>query len=176
MAGQLAYHSIWMAKFRYSAPAIGFTKLQLKKIQQSIISPCLSQAGYCNKIPRAVVYGPVIYGGMGWENIYVTSLVEKLKFLIGSIRLGDTVGQMLLLQVSWIQIFAGISTPILMATKQIPYIPLGLIANIHNHLVATNIQVEIYKVWSPSKQREDDRVIMDWVVATIPQWTWAIMM
>ena len=172
-AGQLAYQSIWIAKFRYSAPAVGFTKSQLKKIQQTIISPCLSQAGYCNKIPRAVVYGPSTYGGMGWDNIQVLSLVEKLKFLIGSIRLQDTVGRMFLIQLSWIQIFAGISTPILMETKQITYIPTGWLADLHTHLAANNIKVEIHDVWSPSRQRQEDKVIMDVVTATTPQWAWA---
>lgn len=54
MAGYLAYHSIWMAKFRYSAPVIGFTPYYLQQIQQKILGPCLSVAGYSNRFPRAV--------------------------------------------------------------------------------------------------------------------------
>ncbi len=80
MAGYLAYHSIWLANFRYSAPVLGFTISQLDQIQRIIISPCLSQGGYCNKILRAVVYGPAVYGGMDWENIKMVVLYECTGF------------------------------------------------------------------------------------------------
>ena len=106
------YHSIWMAKFRYSAPVISFTTPQLNKIQQRIIGSCLSAAGYCNKLSRAVVYGTTWYGGMAWQNIHVVSMYEKLKMLIGLIRLQDTVGKMMELQLSWLQLHAGISESI----------------------------------------------------------------
>ena len=78
-AGCVAYHSLWMAKFRYSASVIRFSSNQLEKIQQQIISPLISVAGFCNKIPRAIVYGPTRYGGMNWSNIKVVSLYEKIK-------------------------------------------------------------------------------------------------
>ena len=173
LAGYLAYHAIWIAKFRYSAAVLGFSKSQLSQIQKKIISPCLSVAGYCQKLPRAVVYGPTIYGGMEWDNLNVLFLFEKLKLLIGSIRLNDKVGQMFGLQLSWVQIFAGISTRVLMSKQQIDYIPTGWIKNLHCHLVENDIQVEVANIWGPSIQREDDRVIMDIVINTIPRWAWS---
>ena len=69
MTGYVAYHSMWISKFRYSAPVIGFTSTQLQKIQRSVMGPCLSAAGYCNRMPRAVVYGTEHYGGMEWDAI-----------------------------------------------------------------------------------------------------------
>lgn len=57
-AGLLAYQSMWLAKFRYLAPVIGLTVAQCSEVQQSIMSPCLLAAGYCNKMPRAVFMVP----------------------------------------------------------------------------------------------------------------------
>lgn len=84
-AGYLAYHSVWLAKFCYSVSVIGYSKNQLRAIQSGIIGACLSVAGYSSKLPRPVFYGPRIYGGMDWANIFVLSLFEKLKMLVGSI-------------------------------------------------------------------------------------------
>ena len=129
------YHLIWIAKFRYSASVLGFTKYQMEKIQQKIIGPCLSQACYCNKLPRAIVYGPSKYGGMEWDNILVLLVDEKLKVLIGSIRLQDNVGKMLQIHLSWVQLFAGIITPVLQQQKHIHYLPLGWLSILHRQLI-----------------------------------------
>ena len=64
VAGYHAYHSMWIAKIRYSVPVIGFSPRQMQILQQRVIGPCLSSAGYCKTMPRAVVFGPTKYGGM----------------------------------------------------------------------------------------------------------------
>ena len=172
MAGYLAYQSIWLAKFRYSAPVTGLTFNQLDAIQKAITSPCLSVAGYCSKFPRAVVFGPQIYGGLSWNNIEVVLIFEKLKMLIGSIRLQDTVGRMLELQLTWIQLFVGTSVPFLEANRPFPYLPDGWLHNLQNYLLMNEITVEIYNTWVPRKQRSDDRVLMDIVMKHIPSGAW----
>ncbi len=55
------------------------------------------------------MYGPAMYGGILWHNMNVVSIYKKLKLLIGSIMLQDTAGQMLELQLTWLQLFAGTS-------------------------------------------------------------------
>ena len=170
--GFIAYHSLWVAKFRYSAPVIGYSKAQLSKIQQTVIGLCLSVAGYCSKIPRAVVYGPKSMGGLDWTNIGILTLYEKIKFLIGSIRLQDKVGQVLEVQLSWIQTFAGISKPVLEYDTLITYLPVGWIQNLHTKLVDYGVQIEVHQLWTPTHQRENDRVIMDIVIKHLPGWLW----
>ena len=172
-AGYLAYHSVWIAKFRYSASVIGYSKNQLRTIQSGIIGACLSVAGYSSKLPRPVVFGPKQYGGMDWENVIVLSLFEKLKLLVGSIRLQDKLGKMLVIQLTWLQLFAGISVPLLEYSRDIPYLPLGWLQNIHSMLVDTGIKIEISFGWRPTPQRQEDRVIMDIVHSQIPTWAWA---
>ena len=171
--GYLAYHAMWIAKFRYSASVISYSLNQLKEIQSSIMGACLSAAGYCKKMPRAVVYGPTSWGGMEWDNILVLSLYEKLKLLIGSIRLDDKVGQLIKVQLSWLQLFSGSSTPLLELKTSIPYLPKGWLTNIHQLLVETGIQVELSSGWIPTIQREEDQVLMDIVHNKIPEWAWA---
>ena len=79
VAGYHAYHSMWIAKIQYSAPVIGFSPRQMYTIQQRVIGSCLSAAGYCKTMPRAVVFGPTKYGSMDWDNHSVLIIYEKLK-------------------------------------------------------------------------------------------------
>ena len=171
-AGYLAYHSVWLAKFRYSASVVGYTLNLLKEIQRSVMGSCLTAAGYNSKMPRAVVFGPQTNGGMDWDNIVVLGIFEKIKLLIGSVRLHNKVGQMFLIQLSWLQLFAGISVPLLQSEREVPYLPLGWISNLHMLLVETGVQIEMSSGWLPTIQREDDRVVMDIVRHQLPEWTW----
>lgn len=83
------------------------------KIQQMIIGNSLAVAGFSSKMPRAVVFGPVRYGGMRWESPYSILLHAQIKMLIGSLRLNDTVGKLIRLQLRWLQVLAGTTTPVL---------------------------------------------------------------
>ena len=172
VAGELAYKSVWLAKFRYSAAVIGYSQNQLKEIQSKITGPCIAAAGYSSKMPRSVIFGPVEYGGLEWDDCLLISIYEKLKLLIGSIRLQDKLGRMLEIQLTWLQLFAGSSTPLLEEKKYICYLPEGWIKHLHKLLVDTNITVEMSNGWYPKIQRSNDRVIMDIVQSSIPVWAW----
>ena len=101
------------------------------------------------------MYGTTRYGGMAWKNIQVVSLYEKPKLLIGSIRLQDTVGKML-----WRYNYHGCN-----CTHRL--------TNLHRQLVENDIAVALSSIWLPTKQRVEDRVIMDVVIASLPSWIWA---
>ena len=92
--------------------------------------------------------------------------------LIGSIRLQDTAGKLVMIQLSWIQLLAGISTPLLEYRNCIQYIPGGWIPNLQQHSVYHNKQVKIHNRWIPKTQRLNDRIKMDFVTHTFPDWMW----
>ena len=173
LSGYLVYHSIWLAKVRYSAAVTGFTSNQMNTIQKKILSPCLSAAGFSSKLPRAVVFGIRKFGGMEWDKLSVLVVYEKIKFLIGSIRLQDKVGQMLQIQLSWLQLFAGTSKKILEADNEISYLPIGWVQNLHRLLVEYRVKIEIRDLWILTKQRVDDVLIMDMVQSRMPKWAWS---
>ena len=103
----------------------------------------------------------------------VLSLYEKIKMLVGSIRLQDNkVGEMIQIQSSWLQLFAGIGIPLLQYRKVIPYLPPGWITNVSHLLVETGVQIKLSSGWIPTPQRVEDRIIMDLVLKYLPSWTW----
>ena len=168
LGGYHAYNTLWSSKFRYSAPAITFTPAQLLTIQRKIIGPSLAAAGFNSKMPRVVVFGPSSHGGMNWYAPYFIQLYEQIKLVIGSIRLEDTVGRLLVLQLQWLQVTAGTSIPLLASQKNIPYLPQCWLQSLHTKMVDTKLQILLEKQWVPHICRENDKVIMDYVQHHLP--------
>ena len=172
LGGSHAYKSLWCAKFRYIAPVVGLTKHELLQIQKTIIGRSLSASGYSSKMPRAVVFGPAKYGGMQWESPYSITLYEQLKIFIGSIRLGDTVGKILKIQLQWLQIHAGTSVPIMEESTGLNYIQDCWLKALHLKMVESNVKVHIADIWIPTKIRKNDIIIMDYVKKYLPEDYW----
>ena len=60
-----------------------------------------------NKMSRVVVFGPNKLRAMKWDNSVAIYLYEKIKMLSTSMRLYDTVGRLMWIQLSWLQLFFG---------------------------------------------------------------------
>ena len=172
LGGYHSYSTLWCAKFRYCAPVISFSSSQLEHLQKIITGNCLAAAGYCSKMPRAVVFGPAELGGMSWDSAYGIMVYEQIKLLLGSLRMEDTVGKLLRLQLQWLQIFSGTSTPILEAKQVTEYLPRGWLQSLHEKLVENNIQIKVDKQWRPKPRRDNDRIIMDYVRRHLPRGYW----
>ena len=172
LGGYHSYATLWCSKFRYSCPCVGFNRTKLEVLEKKIIGPSLAVAGYSSKMPRAVVFGPVKYGGLQWATPHSMLLSAQITMLIGSLRLNDVVGQMLRIQLEWLQLYAGIECPVLEATSIIPYLPSGWLSNLHYLLVDAGLTVQIVDTWTIQCRWMHDRIIMDYVLQHLPDWMW----
>ena len=132
----------------------------------------MAAAGFNSKMPRAVVFGTQLYGGMQWESPYSILVYEQIKLILGSIRLQDTVGKLMVIQLKWMPLIAGTSVPLLEETKKILYLQKCCLTAVHAKLVNTNIKIKIADKWYPKPRRESDRVIIDCVRKYIPENYW----
>ena len=114
--GDKVYKSIWLAKLRYIASVVCFSKSQSETINKKVVTSCLSAAGYNRRFPRKVVYGPIRFGGMGWETCHSLQVLEKIKFFITHVRRQDKIGKLIEILVDMIQLQSGLTQPVL-ATK-----------------------------------------------------------
>ena len=172
IGGYHAYSTLWCSKFQYSCPVLRWNESQLSKVQKTIIGKSLSAAGYNSKMSRAVVFGPSQFGGIEWESALGILIYEQLKMLIGSLRLGDKVGKLLMIQLTWLQLIAGIETPILEETKQLQFLPKVWLTKLREKLRKLNITIELGQCWKPEKQRENDYCIMEYVMRYLPERMW----
>ena len=151
---------------------MGFNRTKLEVLERKIIGPSLAVAGYSSKMPRAVVFGPATKGGLQWATPHSMLLSAQITMLIGSLRLNDVVGQMLRIQLEWLQLYAGVECPVLEVTSIIPYLPSGWLGNLHHLLVDAGLSVQIADTWKIQCQRKHDRIIMDYVLQHFPDWMW----
>ena len=91
---------------------------------------------------------------------------------MGSLRLGDKVGKLLTIQLTWLQLIAGIETPILEETKQLRFLPNIWLTKLRDKLRKLNITIELGQCWKPEKQRENDYCIMEYVMRYLPERMW----
>ena len=109
---------------------------------------------------------------MRWESPYSILLLAQIKMVIGSVRLNDTVGQSICIQLQWLQVLAGTTTPLLENNRLIPYLPTCWIQTLHQKLAVEQIQIKLAHVWTPSPRREEDQVIMGYVMRYLPNTMW----
>lgn len=100
--------------------------------------------------------------GMGFPNSIL--LYEQIKILMGSICLNETVGKLIIIQLQWIQMVAGVGRPILESNKTISYLTTSWIQSLHVKLVEERIQLRVHDVWVPHKTSVNDQVIMEYVI------------
>jgi len=82
MCGSKLYPVYWMSKFRYLASIVCFDKKYCDEVEKKVVAACLSATGFNMRFPRAVVFGSLAYGGMGWESFYNVMIYEKVKIFI----------------------------------------------------------------------------------------------
>ena len=108
ICGAKIYPTIWLPKLRYISPPVCLTKDEAKTIDKPVIRQCLSAAGYSQRFPRRVVFGPTCKGGMEWESCYSLQVYEKTKKFISHFRRKTKLGNLLKILIQYIQVSSGI--------------------------------------------------------------------
>jgi hypothetical protein len=72
--------------------------------------------------PKAVFDGPLCFGGFGFKHLYVASNVNKIQSLICHRNNNTSLGETMKINLNWVQLLSGISTPVLQYKKKLDYI------------------------------------------------------
>ena len=78
----IVYESLYRAMIRYPLAVTHFSPKQCHSIQQPAIDALLPKMGLNQKMPRAVIYGPLSLGGreiMDLRNEQITSIWESMR-------------------------------------------------------------------------------------------------
>jgi hypothetical protein len=74
--------SMIMRTVSYPLPITTFTCKECDMIMAPILRVALSHSGVCNNMPRAIVYAPLKYQGLGVPDIYIEQGIMKLTRLL----------------------------------------------------------------------------------------------
>ena len=87
--GHLPRHLVWeslqttiMTTLQYPTPATVLSKAQCEQIMSPLLQAGLPCAGISRNFPRALVYGPTKYQGLGVTSLYTTQGIEHIVRII----------------------------------------------------------------------------------------------
>ena len=104
----------------YALSACHLSYSQLHHLDKPVINAVLSKMGFNCKFPREVVFAPKHFGGIGICHLYCEQGIGQLKQLVSHIRSGTNTGSRFLISIETYQLLAGLSSPILESTHEIP--------------------------------------------------------
>ena len=166
-----AYKRVAFKQLEYSLPMTTYSINEIKELQNPFTSAFLANSGYHSRFPRALVYAPERYGGIGLEHLYQARGILQLKYLISHIRNRDELGKLMICILEQLQLFSGVSTPILSHPNseeayQLKYLPPTWILTLRDFLKTFNGSIEFPEAWLPHPQRQHDSIIMDRIHTT----------
>jgi hypothetical protein len=145
----------------YTLPAMCYNEEKTNCIQQPAMGKFLQVCGYEKNFPRAVTYGTTHYGGLAMPQLYVESSICKIQTLLTHVNTNTELGELIRVDLNWLQMCCGISENILNTNKLLPYIDANWFISIKDFLNITNATIEIKNLWKPNLKRENDKIVMD---------------
>ena len=173
----VAYRSYYRPKFEYPLPVTTMSKTQLDSIERPSITALLSTMGYNRNFPRAVVFGPVQYGGIGLKSLYSQQGYLGIKWFIKTVREESRVTELLRTLVFTTQLEAGIGTHILSSSVHRKRILQYLTPTWLTHIITfleehgLNLLLDNQWGWLPNLQRQEDAYLMDIFLRKTPYYT-----
>jgi hypothetical protein len=159
------YHAVYLPSVSYSLPIGHLSPALLTKIQAPAIQTFLSKCGYNRNLPRAVVFGPHKYGGIKYRHLSVEQGAGQIEYFLKFWRTEGEAGSMLRIALSWNQLMAGVSWPILRnETALLPHLETKWIPSLRAFLCSVDSEIEIDTPFLYPLQREHDIHIMDRVI------------
>ena len=156
----IALRMIYTPAMCYSLPSLSISEKALDKIQYKALESFVPALGYNKGFPRAVVFGPQEFGGMGVPHLFTEMNVSKIEYLIMHIRNNSDLGKLFRINLNWIQMHAGISVPLFESAYAIPYLD-NWFTQLHTFMLSLKIRLVIKNSYVPLMEREHDCCIME---------------
>ena len=162
----IAWNSIYVPAVAYPLVATYMSKETLIKIENKALTKFLPKMGYNRNTARAVIYGPERMGGVGIKNLYVEQSIEQIKALTQHTRLQSPLGKTMQINLDWVQLIAGIQSPVLEETKPLHHIEGEWFIAIRDFLRSVKGQIKQTTGWRPQLERTNDQCLMDILTTT----------
>jgi hypothetical protein len=107
----LGYHTVALPTLHYALAATTIPPKSLDKLQQKLAYGIIPKMGINRRFPRAVVYAPKYFGGLGFPNLSTEQPIAHVKSIIGHFRLQTTLSVVYAQALESFMILSGIPTP-----------------------------------------------------------------
>ena len=118
-ASPLDPDAVWVAMtctiikgLEYPLAATTLSKRKLDKIMSHVLSSALPRAGFTRKFPRAVIYGPVEFQGMGVTSLYDYQYCRHVQDIVDQTWRGTPTGKLIQINLEAVKVEAGLFGPL----------------------------------------------------------------
>jgi hypothetical protein len=116
-------------------------------------------------MPRVVVFSPQEYGGIEFRHFAVEQGAGQIDYFLKFWRTDGEAGSLLRIALSWNQLMAGVSWPILQnVTAPLPHLETKWMPSLQDFLSSIDSEIELDNSFLYPIQREHDFRIMDRVL------------
>ena len=167
--GWMIYMTRYRPMMRYCLPITTFSDAECKTIQRPFIGALINCLGMNRNTKRAVCHGPMRFGGMGIMDVATEQFASRLHLLMTNIRKGNPTGKSILNAYSMYQMYLGCERPFLeLDPDYYPCLPATTYScqYIWQELFKTNSTLKLSEMWTPTKEKTNDRAITDVLVTT----------
>ena len=118
-ASPLDPDAVWVAMtctiikgLEYPLAATTLSKRKLDKIMSHVLSSALPRAGFTRKFPRAVLYGPTEFQGMGVTSLYDYQYCRHVQDIVDHTWRGTPTGKLIQINLEAVKVEAGLFGPL----------------------------------------------------------------
>jgi hypothetical protein len=161
-----AYSMCYIPSMLYSLVATSLREIHIDKIQQKAMMVFIRIMGFEKNFPRAVIFGPKKYGGIGLQKLSVDSNTNKIEAIMCHLNNATDLGDVILICLNLLQLHSGSAIPVLTNQNILDYIEPNWFDSVCELLIMTGATLIIHELWVPKLYRENDYIIMDKIEKT----------
>ena len=159
------YNACYLPSICYPLTCSHFTRQQLDTIQRRAMAIIIARSGYNRNTKKAVLYGPIEFGGARFHHLYDKQGIQQVEYFIRHWREQTEVGKMLKCTIAWAQLNVGVSYSILAnPASTLPHFESKWLKSIRTYLDSIHASIELDNPCVPQIQRRGDSYIMDHVL------------
>ena len=141
---RIFHRSIYVPTMRYGLAALSASEEDLSTIQTRVLASLLQKMNVSSKLPTSIRHGPTELGGLGLYDLRTESGIESLKFLRNAVFSNSAAGQLILLNLQYLQLESGIGECLLEhPNKVIPYLTPSWLLSLREFLSKHNLSVTL---------------------------------
>ena len=156
------YYACYLPSIGYPLANSYFTEAQLQNIQRKAMSIIIAKCGYNRNTKKAIIYGPLEYGGGNFRRLYDQQGIGQVHLFMQHWRKKTTAGKLLRCAVEWAQYCIGTSIPFLEdVTTNLPHFESKWLKSLRENLSHINAGLQVNTPGVASLERHNDTFIMD---------------
>lgn len=158
---RIFHRSIYVPTMRYGLAALVASDNELAGVQSRVLASILQKLNISKSLPTAIRHSPLELGGLALYDLRTEIGIENIKFLRDAIFANSSAGKLILLNLQYHQLEAGIAEPLLeQPTVPVPYLTPSWLLSVRKFLAKHNMSITLTEQPTIQKTSHLDQFIM----------------